>query len=252
MALIKSFGDIPSPFAKKLLASRSFGEKTSPMETRFSKSFLDSGASACVNGSIEIKPHPPSRSACTSSTSGRDGFKPKCTAFARLHFSGQIAYFGRNIAYKASLASNLHTCVRRPSRSVICHARGVDVPNVNKNASAPMSASHLAHVSGQSPSPTPATRPSVSSPSDVTAAPNSVCGPPPPSTAIRVVPSANTRSSTMSVVERKSIRSSRTARVRARRARLADVDGRAVDGRAVAAARMSRRRLTRPSTPTLE
>ena len=156
-----SSGDIVSPSAKKLLLSRSFGDHTSPSDINSRSADADNGVGACVNGSIEINPQPAFRSAPTSATSGRAGLIPKCTARVRRHFSGQDANSGLNIAYNPSLASSRHTCVRRPSLSVICHARGVDAPETanNPSTSTPRSTSQRRDDSGQSSSPTPATIP---------------------------------------------------------------------------------------------
>lgn len=94
-----------------------------------------------------------------------------------------------------------HTCVRRPSFSVICQARGVGIPlcGMRPLTSTPRSVSQRTHSWGQSFSPTPATSATRMS-SEYIDAPNAVCAPPPPSTAIFVVPSAKTKSSTMRVV----------------------------------------------------
>lgn len=66
------------------------------------------------------------------------------------------------------------------------------------------SVSQRTHSAGQSISPTPATSATRIS-FEYMDAPNAVCAPPPPRTAIFVVPSAKTKSSTMSVVVRTSI-----------------------------------------------
>mmetsp|Transcript_1086 Transcript_1086/g.4410 ORF Transcript_1086/g.4410 Transcript_1086/m.4410 type:complete len:324 (+) Transcript_1086:235-1206(+) len=201
-----SVGDSRSPSTKSDRASRSFGEKTSAAPHSARSSEASRGTRATVKGSTDVSPHPAARSAAQSETSGRDGSTPKCAHLAAAAFSGQLECAGRSMAYSSSLrrSSRRHTCVRLPSRSVICHARGVGMRGVGMSprTSTPWSTSHSTHSRGQSPSPPiPATRPRVSG-GDLLAkpAPKSVCGPPPPSTAIRVVPSWNTRSSTMRVV----------------------------------------------------
>ena len=155
------FGRHRLAVGEETLLSRSFGDHTSPSDINSRSADADNGVGACVNGSIEINPQPAFRSAPTSATSGRAGLIPKCTARVRRHFSGQDANSGLNIAYNPSLASSRHTCVRRPSLSVICHARGVDAPETanNPSTSTPRSTSQRRDDSGQSSSPTPATIP---------------------------------------------------------------------------------------------
>jgi len=149
--------------------------------------------------------HPASLRARQRVTSGRAGLTPKCAHSAVAARLGHREWSGRSMAYSAApMSSSRHTCVRRPSSSVICHARGVGMFGVGSSPVVSMSccSSHVTHSDGQSPSPpTPATSPRVSGGSRrANPAPKSDCGPPPPSTAIFVDPSWNTRSSTMSVV----------------------------------------------------
>ena len=197
-----------------------------------------------------------SRRAFRSVASGRSGWTPTWNAFAPLYLGGSVSAGGRSIAYRCAFAGVRHTCVRRPSCSVICHARGVgrnegdggcfafffsasadsrratnaeaDAPppshddppssssppspspstaplvfvrssrtSIRPSVSTPFASSQSSHSRGKS-GPTPAARPTEKSPGCVLN-PNAVCGPPPPSTPMRVAPSANTRSSTITV-----------------------------------------------------
>mmetsp|Transcript_5228 Transcript_5228/g.19033 ORF Transcript_5228/g.19033 Transcript_5228/m.19033 type:complete len:204 (-) Transcript_5228:1264-1875(-) len=128
IALIKSFAPKRSPATNKLRASRMFGLNTSAMLTSSFSELALSGFVACVNGSTEINCTPAPRKSRTRSKSGRTGFRPKWQARGCRTSSGHVANLGRSIEYSASSASMRHICVRRPSFSVICHARGVGIP----------------------------------------------------------------------------------------------------------------------------
>ena len=108
-------------------------------------------------------------------------------------------------------------CVRRPSCSSTCHARGVGTPGSGSSplASTRAASSHARHDAGTS-VPTPAASPCSSASAaglrricgvlrttrgalGCKSSPKHVCGPPPPSASIAVVPSGLTMSSTIRV-----------------------------------------------------
>ena len=242
------------PFPTRDTASSSFGEKTSPAEHSASSVSRGTGRVARVNGSTLSHPafdapslaSPPPRlrrKDARSAASGRSGCTPTWNARAPLYLGGSVSAGGRSMAYRPAFAGVRHTCVRRPSRSVICHARGVGrnvcasgasffsssffrsrratnaeadasppppsrsaAPYVSMSSSrtsirpslsTPFASSQSSHSRGKS-GPIPAARPTEKFPGCVLN-PNAVCGPPPPSTPMRVEPSANTRSSTITV-----------------------------------------------------
>mmetsp|Transcript_30891 Transcript_30891/g.100558 ORF Transcript_30891/g.100558 Transcript_30891/m.100558 type:complete len:423 (-) Transcript_30891:7-1275(-) len=200
----------PTSSPYMLAASARFGENKSGMPSIARMRDTSISRPALVNDSTVRRPPESLASSSITRRSMRcsrlqnSGLMPMWTPRAHWNCFGSEFTDGRRSRKSVWSSGVRHTCVRRPSSSHTCQARGVCASSTRMSPLVLMSAfsNHSRAEAGKS-SPTPAAIPSAMS-SDRRRAPQRVCAPPPPSAPITVDPSGNTMSSTMTVNARRS------------------------------------------------